>query len=431
VVDALVDGGNLRIRVLPMFLGVGRHAREDLPALVADLLRRHPGLHLELLRPVGEVGTGGDFVIYSPHKHLPVPDGSVLVVRPKGPGGLGQAAITSFGPPATWADQLRHLPQQIGATVKSSEIHAWLWLVKRVVQKLGFRRLGVAGTPFIETTSSESAVAPTLVAPPLSSLAGRLLGCVIGDLGQVARQRQRHQLLWDAISVNDGVPESGSPEIAERSECRAWTPYYGAYRLASVSSAETAYRAWQSRGLPVMTWPDLPPEVMLDRERHANAWELRHTRLYLPVHQSLAVREMVRRGCLSRVIPKSGSALELDWGDVSADQWGEWMTQAGRSNLLQSWAYGDAKAESSGLRVKRAAVYRGGEPVAFVQVLQKTIAKVLHVSRINRGPVFLKSPAFSEVAAVWRELAGLGNIFRFLGFNVNCYAIKIMPGFGY
>ena len=53
-VGALVAAGADRIRVLPMFLGVGRHAREDLPALVEVLRQQHPQLPLEVLPAVGE-----------------------------------------------------------------------------------------------------------------------------------------------------------------------------------------------------------------------------------------------------------------------------------------------------------------------------------------------------------------------------------------
>jgi len=53
-VDQLVGLGLARVRIVPMFLGVGRHAREDLPELVAQLRETHPTLHIELLPSVGE-----------------------------------------------------------------------------------------------------------------------------------------------------------------------------------------------------------------------------------------------------------------------------------------------------------------------------------------------------------------------------------------
>ena len=38
-----------------MFLGIGRHAREDLPVLIEQLRQSHPDLLLELLPAVGEM----------------------------------------------------------------------------------------------------------------------------------------------------------------------------------------------------------------------------------------------------------------------------------------------------------------------------------------------------------------------------------------
>lgn len=54
-VDALVQAGHRSVRVVPLFLGTGRHAREDLPQLVTQLRQTHPDLVLQLLPPVGEM----------------------------------------------------------------------------------------------------------------------------------------------------------------------------------------------------------------------------------------------------------------------------------------------------------------------------------------------------------------------------------------
>jgi sirohydrochlorin cobaltochelatase len=50
----LIASGALNLRIVPMFLGVGRHAREDLPVLVAKLRDDHPQIHFELQAAVGE-----------------------------------------------------------------------------------------------------------------------------------------------------------------------------------------------------------------------------------------------------------------------------------------------------------------------------------------------------------------------------------------
>jgi sirohydrochlorin cobaltochelatase len=50
----LVAQGARAVRIVPMFLGVGRHAREDLPALVHGLRVQHHHIPILLQDAVGE-----------------------------------------------------------------------------------------------------------------------------------------------------------------------------------------------------------------------------------------------------------------------------------------------------------------------------------------------------------------------------------------
>jgi sirohydrochlorin cobaltochelatase len=54
VTTALAAEGIRQITVVPMFLGVGRHAREDLPQLVAQLRTEQPDVVFQLMPAVGE-----------------------------------------------------------------------------------------------------------------------------------------------------------------------------------------------------------------------------------------------------------------------------------------------------------------------------------------------------------------------------------------
>ena len=51
---ALIDGGATHLRVLPLFFGMGKHAREDLPLLMAELAQAHPDVRFEQLPAAGE-----------------------------------------------------------------------------------------------------------------------------------------------------------------------------------------------------------------------------------------------------------------------------------------------------------------------------------------------------------------------------------------
>jgi sirohydrochlorin cobaltochelatase len=52
--DDMVAARATHIRVFPLFLGVGKHAREDLPLIVEEIRSKHPQVRLELLATAGE-----------------------------------------------------------------------------------------------------------------------------------------------------------------------------------------------------------------------------------------------------------------------------------------------------------------------------------------------------------------------------------------
>ena len=54
VAAQLVAEGATSLDVVPMFLGVGRHAREDLPALMQTLRLSHPSVDISCQPAVGE-----------------------------------------------------------------------------------------------------------------------------------------------------------------------------------------------------------------------------------------------------------------------------------------------------------------------------------------------------------------------------------------
>lgn len=396
-----------------LFLLVHYFGRPSLSPHVREFCTTHGAWLIEdaahVLRPVEGVGQLGDFVIYSPHKHLALPDGAVLVVRPHGVSGLGGVGLESMGPPALWAHQLHGLQRAMGFAGKSERTRSLAWLFKRVLQKIGVRDWRSEGAPYAELADGDTAAPAAVAAPGQSRLSKRLLAGLMTDLGRVARKRQRHELLWDAVMCSGAHFHKDALSPAERSAGRAWTPYLSGYQT-DASVAPATYADWQRRGLPVTTWPDLPPEVMERKERHTNAWHLRHTRLYLPVHQSLSTAEIVARW--SQAMPDLEPRLRVSWDEVTASQWQEWLAQTGPSNLLQSWAYGQAKSDVSGWHCRHVVFYLDHAPVALVQVLQKRVLGVLLVSRINRGPLFLSASNEIIERCVWADLGRLGSVWR-------------------
>jgi sirohydrochlorin cobaltochelatase len=52
--DGLIAQGAGSVHVVPLFLGMGRHVRQDLPRLLDELRARHPAVAFSLAQAVGE-----------------------------------------------------------------------------------------------------------------------------------------------------------------------------------------------------------------------------------------------------------------------------------------------------------------------------------------------------------------------------------------
>jgi len=50
----LITAGARQLIIFPLFLGVGKHAREDLPLLIEQIRLASPGVDIELLPAAGE-----------------------------------------------------------------------------------------------------------------------------------------------------------------------------------------------------------------------------------------------------------------------------------------------------------------------------------------------------------------------------------------
>lgn len=359
------------------------------------------------LLPKGWIGSGGDFVIFSPHKHLPVPDGALLIVRSTGPSRFEPEHFSLFGDTISWPGQLTGCERGSHLGGGSRRFNVLVWLLKRILQKFGVSSQRQFDEMFAEHIDPNQHCSVKMISPRQSMLSKRLLGVLAHEIANVQRRRQRTQLLLDELLHTDSTVQGVSP--AERPAKREWTSYLASYQGDS-DTIEAVYRTWQSNLLPVTTWPDLPPEVVQNRYKHNVAWSLRHSRIYLPVHQSISHRLLLRQCSPQRGVSAPESSLLLIWDRATREQWKAWMRQAGRSNLLQSWAYGEAKSQLDGWIVKRGVFHRDGEPVAFVQVLQKRIFGTFLVSRINRGPLVLAPLSDQERNKIWRELMQLGRL---------------------
>lgn len=196
--------------------------------------------------PAAGIGEQGDFVLYSPHKVLALPDGAVLVSR--------QGIL-----PAP--------PDQPAAPVGP-------WLRRRLVQRL----LPDIVRPWMpQGGQPHFADDPAAATPPpcrrLSTLGARLMAGA--DLKAEAARRRANA---DSLRRTLGDLPGWAPLFPDDGPA----PYRFALRCDDPTIAAQRYRALRQARLPVESWPDLPPEVT-----EGAAVDLRRSVIVLPVHGAL------------------------------------------------------------------------------------------------------------------------------------------------
>ncbi len=245
-----------------LFLLVHTFGRLADAAAARAFCRRHGALLVEdcahVLRPEAGIGTVGDAVLWSPHKLLAVPQGGLLVLRHDCPAASATGAAPSLRP----------------------------WLAKRLVQKIVPARL--LPRPHPGDFANDPPAAPLPDTPVLAPAALKLLAAVSRRLDEVAsRRRAIAGRLLAVLAKRAGWQALFDPATI--------TPYRLVMRCDRPEVAAARFRQYRAAGIPVESWPDLPPEVAAEPLRHAAAISLRQTLLCFPVHQGVDVAALLAR----------------------------------------------------------------------------------------------------------------------------------------
>jgi len=223
------------------------------------------------IAPDDNIGRYGDFVIYSPHKIFAIPDGGLLLIRNDGPNNISYDFLDKFG-----FNELYYSIIHKNSKLLISDTHKWVF--KRLLQMLGFRRDGKS----VEFKSLESIKSiDTFPHPMMSSISYRLLGFMISKMDAEKNNRKANQIKWYS-SLRSYV----LPNLIEVHDIE-YTPYLAQFVFNDVKIAESFFIFLKSIKIPVSTWPDLPPEVLMRPSYYNKTIKMKDMCFYLPVHQSI------------------------------------------------------------------------------------------------------------------------------------------------
>lgn len=223
------------------------------------------------ITPDDNIGKYGDFVIYSPHKIFAVPDGALLLISENGPNNISFDLLDKFG-----FNDLYNSIIYKNNKLLISDAHKWLF--KRILQILGFRRVSKSLTfKYSESTLSID----TFPHPMMSSISFRLLRSTIFKINAEKNKRKANQSKWHSTLRSNLLSNFIEDHEGD------YTPYLAKFAFNDAKIAEKFFIFFKSIKIPVSTWPDLPPEVLLRPSYYDKTIKMKDRCFYLPVHQSI------------------------------------------------------------------------------------------------------------------------------------------------
>ena len=356
-----------------------------------------------VLKPIEGIGETGDFVIYSPHKHLPIFDGAVLLISKS-----GSARLTSNSQSIEMFHKIRNDLITLPGKSHKPEM---LWLLKRFCQLLGLRGRSKMPSFDLESTLPNE----QLPHPRMSPLAKRLLSSLIKKIDLIAASRQSNSQTWIDIFSKVKLFLNVKADLA------TVTPYMASFSVTNTSDAKVLFDRLQQIGLSVMTWPDLPAEVITNKEIYHTALAFRSMCFYLPVHQSLSQNQILE--CGRRLLDLSTHSWKTKY--LSLADWENYWSSCSQVNMLQSWQYGAAKEHAGIWKARRFLILnQRDKPIALAQILFLTLPIVGGVARLNRGPLLLKDSNLEDEKAL--KLASINVLLKQLRRH-RCWIFQLAP----
>ena len=318
---------------------------------------------VHLLSPVHNIGKFSDFVMYSPYKHLPIPNGALLVVNNLGPSYLNMIL------PSLGVFQVEY--QSILSEYGSSSYETFLWFLKRIVQKIGYRK------KYFSVFENRSLVVKSSN-PRISNISLKMLSNLVTRFDEVIAKRIENSKAWLDLFDSSNFNFNGG------TNCNFLDNLY-LYGF-SFENIEEKFEFFQLNGIPVTTWPDLPQEIASNKVDYKFANFLRNGKVYFPIHQSISPNLI--KSYYRLFVEKRSSKWKLI--EISQDKWEFFWTRINNSNLLQSSEYVLSKVSCDNwVSFRYLIVDENDFPISIVHLLKKSIPLLGDFVRINRGPLLI------------------------------------------
>lgn len=312
-----------------------------------------------ILYATGKIGKSGDFVIYSPHKQIPVCDGAVLQCNKK------DSNIDIY-------NEVSKLYQ--GLKRKKNDTS---WYIKKGIQKIlpVHRALTYYSGVHIGDNIKDFH-APKKISPSAYNV---LCAYTYEQLKKIAYIRR------DNLETINFIMKRLFPDIMPLMDSTSDVPYMAVYSLENYLDKKSVTDELLKKDFTVLYWPDIPYNLK-KTEEHLNAFILSENVITLPIHQGITPQQLIKKFCEKREERKKYD-ITIDIATITKERWDSLFSQYKITNIPQEWIYGETKSKTEGWKIIRGIIVKDGRDIGSIQILEKKIAGLTVAVRVNRGPL--------------------------------------------
>ena len=224
-----------------------------------------------LLTPSKNRRIKSDFLMFSPHKFLPIPDGAILSVNEN----IFSTKLEK--------EDFSHFYEEY---IKNKEdlFRPYIWYCKRILQKLGLGNSREVKNFYKDPVINSS---DRFFQPKMSKLAVRMLLKLENLIDDEKVTRMNNAFTWTKL-VKNVFPFAEILFKPESSE----SVYLQGFFFTHDEDLKKALTVFNKFKLPICSWPDLPHEVTSEQDYFKETIQLRNKTIFFHVHSSISQKDI-------------------------------------------------------------------------------------------------------------------------------------------
>ena len=337
------------------------------------------------------IGTQGDFVIFSPYKHLAIPNGAILIVRADGPSKLNIEEYSSLNINQFLKVELKKFKFNRGL-IKKDFFLTIKWALKKIILFV-LNEINLFSNYYKDTY--KKGLNPNyfekIYPHKISFISKHLM--LRYDLEKISRLRIRNQKIFIQILEK-------KLKIHNNFDSKLNYFNHSPYLLPIILKSDDEAFELINIGIPIIKWPLYPKESLDTSKKYENIYFvlLNHT-INIKYFKSIFNHQSnLKKIKILKSTPQDCIGFE--------------KLNSSNINLTQSPYYGLSKATVENKKIYFYKIMIGDRKVGVLQILQKKYFKFITLLRINRGPILINEVELNERINIILKILKFGNIFK-------------------